>query len=234
MRKLNLAACDLIELYCKQGKAKKEVAQIFSCHPGTIDTYLRKFGIRKRRFVKDYANNFDRDELHKLYWQDSKTLREIGEIIHLPKDTVRVLFQHLGLPLRSRYEANKLIAQKNSLYRRGVACGKSWKGGRIKTSTGYIYMKAEGHPYSNSHGYVLEHRLVMEQKLGRYLLPSERVHHINGIKTDNRPENLMLVSRANHSIYNQLCSHCPLRTEIRLLRWHLKELEQSLQERLNL
>ena len=70
-----------------------------------------------------------------------------------------------------------------------------WKGGETVTTHiggGYIKQLAPGHPAADASGYVLQHRLVMEQVLGRPLKKSERVHHKNGKRDDNRPENLEL------------------------------------------
>jgi hypothetical protein len=68
----------------------------------------------------------------------------------------------------------------------------AWKGGKSKTRKGYILIKNRKHPFCDKQGYVLEHRLVMEKYLERYLTKQEFVHHKNGIKNDNRIENLHL------------------------------------------
>jgi hypothetical protein len=75
----------------------------------------------------------------------------------------------------------------------------NWKGGRIKRLDGYIAILKPNHPFADVKRRVMEHRLVMENYLKRYLKPEEQVHHINGIKDDNRIENLMLfASNSDH------------------------------------
>lgn len=74
----------------------------------------------------------------------------------------------------------------------------SWRGGVTYSGRGYRLIKAHGHPAVNARGYVFEHRLVMEQVLGRYLTADEVVHHKDGDKLNNLPENLELLSQAEH------------------------------------
>ncbi len=93
-------------------------------------------------------------------------------------------------------------------------------GTKILTPDGYVIIRTVN-------GWEREHRLIVEQDLGRKLLSSEHIHHKNGIKTDNRLENLELISRANHVLYDELCSNCGLRKEIRLLRWQIKQLTEA-------
>lgn len=73
-----------------------------------------------------------------------------------------------------------------------------WTGGRGFTREGYYYIYAPDHPRS-SKGYIKEHRFVMEQHIGRILEPHELIHHKNGIKTDNRIENLEIMEWGEHS-----------------------------------
>ena len=86
--------------------------------------------------------------------------------------------------------------------------------GRARHSAGYVYLSPDLHKLHPSK-YLLEHRVVMEKHLGRKLEKTELVHHINGDKSDNRLENLQLISQSDHSILhntqdksNRFCVNC--------------------------
>jgi hypothetical protein len=75
----------------------------------------------------------------------------------------------------------------------------------MKAIKWYIRKKKNGHPRADSQGLVKQSVLVMEEYLGRYLLPNEQVHHKNGIVTDDHLENLELLTEEEHKRkYNNL------------------------------
>lgn len=74
----------------------------------------------------------------------------------------------------------------------------NWKGGRSVTGDGYVFVYVPGHPNARN-GRIAEHRLVMARHLGRPLTPEETVHHKNGVRDDNRIENLELWNKSHPS-----------------------------------
>ena len=84
------------------------------------------------------------------------------------------------------------LARKNCIKSRKGKMGGNNKGGRYKNKNGYIEVWCPEHPNSKGAGYIMEHRLVMSNYLGRDLKKGENIHHINGKRDDNRIENLEL------------------------------------------
>jgi hypothetical protein len=77
--------------------------------------------------------------------------------------------------------------------------GWSESGKFIDRSKGYVLAYAPDHPRATNRGYVYEHRLVAEKMLGRHLRTDEHVHHRNGKRWDNRPENLEVMTSREHA-----------------------------------
>lgn len=92
-----------------------------------------------------------------------------------------------------------------------------WKGGQYIDGHGYVLILAPKHPRSRKKGYIGRAILVLEQKLGRYLLDGHVAHHINGVKDDDRPENLCEMLDSDHK--SLTFKELKLAENLRKFRW---------------
>lgn len=79
-----------------------------------------------------------------------------------------------------------------------------WKGGMIIDREGYILIHKPDHPHHANKNYVKRAVLIMEKKLGRYLIPLEVVHHIDGDKKNDDIDNLLLFSSQGEHAYHHM------------------------------
>lgn len=115
---------------------------------------------------------------------------------------------------------NKWISGHNiiTLHESGVKAP-HWKGGERKMVNGYVTQYQPNHKFANKQGTIYQHRLVWEEFHKATLLSWADIHHINGIKDDNRPENLEAMMKAQHiyrhakkDLSNRFCYQCNQKT----------------------
>ena len=143
-----------------------------------------------------YTNPITKEQILEDYFKNNMTQTELAEKYGTTQKIVWRLFKTYGLIAR--------VAKKRNQYDEN---NDMWKGGITNDHHGYTLNKCADHPRAKEcGGYVPEHILVMEKHIGRYLNfngtsdpTSEVVHHMNEIKSDNRIENLQLMTIGEHS-----------------------------------
>lgn len=172
---------EIVKLYL-QGKGVSEIAQIYDFCYMTIRHILMRAGCT---FSKKHPHwnsrcNQNRDLLLTMD-AEGASLEEMARAVGSCGLSVKKFLRRNGVV---RNFPRTLPGKRNP----------KWRGGRVVKNDGYVFVYSPDHPYRNRNKYVREHRLVMEKMLGRYLDPSEVVHHRDGNRQNNSPENLQLFS----------------------------------------
>jgi hypothetical protein len=172
----------VVELYVN-GTPMHKIAKMYGCSIDPIRRILKENHIEIRYSKPGPEERDRRSSILRDYWKKSgRGAPNKGQ--PCPEERKQLLREKLR---------NRILPNRKNVRAKGE----------------YVEVFAPDHP-SMQHlrlgdRFVLEHRLVMEQHLGRYLERTEIVHHRNGIKNDNRLENLQLVDHKKH--YGDVC--CP-------------------------
>lgn len=149
--------------------------------------------------------------LKNIYEKEGKipTKRYLNSREDLPSEmSFRTAFGSWGEALRvagiepiKPYPSKKCL--ENSIKAHKGKKGFNNKGGKRINKQGYIEVWKPEHPNANKKGYILEHRLVMSEYIGRALLENEDVHHKDKNKGNNDINNLQLMTRSEHTKYHE-------------------------------
>jgi hypothetical protein len=146
--------------------------------------------------LSPWIKNITGQKFERLLVIEPTNLRDHREVVWKCKCDCGSIVYVRGGSLRSGHTKGCGCVSKDNLIagnkKRSGPNHPDWKGGRKKNYYGYILVQNKSHPDADEKGYILEHRLVMEKKVGRRLKSNEIVHHINRNRVDNRPENLRL------------------------------------------
>lgn len=144
----------------------------------------------------------DKEWLRQKYETEKMTGRQIAGLLNVDHTAVHYWLKKHGIKPRSSrmgiggWKKTGAEKQKISELHKGPK-NPQWKGGKF-LDHGYVRINKPDHPQADKKGYVLEHRLMVERPLGRYLKNSEKIHHINENKTDNQTSNLLICSNSYH------------------------------------
>ena len=199
MKKIERPSKKTIEkLYNDQKLTLEECCQILGIKsPITLRKWMRELRIETRDVNRlnslEHRLGLTEDELkiklEHMYFQENKGLKRIAKELGVTRTVISRRFEKFGIKKLDPVSAKTVFGSAEN--------SGNWKGGRI-VQNGYYMVRCPNHPKAML-GYVYEHRLVMEQHIGRYLEKDEIVHHKNRDKQDNRLENLEILTPSEHN-----------------------------------
>jgi predicted DNA-binding protein YlxM (UPF0122 family) len=163
----------------------------------------------------------NKEELNK-YYSKGYSIKEISEILgfsvgkihkflHIYNINVREKTNKFGIIKMTKSKIGKTHKSKplSEKHKKIISEARCLKGiGHKKTNkNGYVSIYFPDHPKSRSDGYIMEHDLIMECFIGRWLKEDEVVHHKNHITNDNRIENLQLLTKKEHARLHAIERH---------------------------
>lgn len=184
------------EVYLTTDLSGVEASKKLGVSYSTFKRALKHYGLEIKGRQSKYRLLRDKKWLREQYVGKKKSIRDIAKEAGCTVGAAHSAIRFLGLELRKASEA---LGLKYPQGRFGELAS-NWRGGRrlANKRQGYYYVYSPTHPHCTTSGYVMEHILVAEKKIGRYLKRGEVVHHVNHIKSDNRPENLLVMTRSEH------------------------------------
>ncbi len=175
-KKVTFTKEELNSMYTQNAMTMKEIAIKGGVTIATISVWLKKYGIPARQRA-----GISPELLKDWYLNKKMSLGKISKQLGYPVGTILYRLIKHNVQLRSRKEASPKLEDHHL-----------WKGGRYASTAGYMMVTLPGGKRQ------YEHRYIMETYLKRQLKREEHVHHINGNKSDNRIENLMILSGKIH------------------------------------